>query len=172
MAMLTLLTTPHAYAAFRKEIADGVAERRISKPITDVEAKKLPYLQALIKETLRTHPPVGAAFYKEVPPSGAEVCGHYLPGGTQVGICIKAVERDTAVFGPDADAFRPERWLEAEGDSARLRAMNAAVDLVFGHGKFVCLGRTLAFMELNKILVEVGIPFSLLVPRSWPCSVG
>jgi cytochrome P450 len=157
MAFLCLLTTPLAYIAFRKEIDDGIIAGRISKPIREAEAKNLPYLQAIIKEALRLYPPAGGHLHKEVPKGGAEVCGYHLPEGVQVGVCLMYVGRDPATFGPDADTFRPERWLEAGRDEVRLKLMNDAVDLVFGHGKFSCLGKALAYMELNKVLVEVSI---------------
>jgi len=78
------------------------------------------------------------------------------------------VGRDPVTFGSDADIFRPERWLEAENekDGARLQKMNNAVDMIFGHGKFLCLGRNLAYMELGKVLVELfrRFDFSIVNP--------
>jgi hypothetical protein len=50
--------------------------------------------------------------------------------------------------------FRPERWLEV-ADAEKLREMEGTVDLVFGFGKYQCLGRNIAFLELNKAFVEV-----------------
>jgi cytochrome P450 len=67
-----------------------------------------------------------------------------------------AVTRSRAVFGDDAGVFRPERWLAATTEPERLRRMNAAVDLDFGHGRYQCLGKSIAMMELNKIYFEVG----------------
>jgi len=51
--------------------------------------------------------------------------------------------------------FRPERWLETWEDEERPRAMNGAVDLVFGYGRYLCLGKLMAAMELNKVFVEL-----------------
>lgn len=61
--------------------------------------------------------------------------------------------RNTEVFGADAEVFRPERFLDCDAELRvyRLRA----VDLAFGHGRWLCLGKTLAMIELNKIFVEV-----------------
>lgn len=56
-------------------------------------------------------------------------------------------------YGPDADVFRPERWLEAKGE--KLKRMTTINDLVFASGRFRCLGYPLALMELNKIFVQV-----------------
>ena len=57
------------------------------------------------------------------------------------------------IFGDDADCFRPERWLEAEPE--RLKEMENIVDLVFGSGRWLCLGKTMVLMELRKVFVEV-----------------
>ncbi len=80
--------------------------------------------------------------------------GYGLPSGTQVGTKRRSIQRSKEVYGPDADGFRPERWLEVS-DPDKLKAMTAVWDLNFGSGKFYCLGRTLAIMELGKIFVEV-----------------
>lgn len=61
-------------------------------------------------------------------------------------------------WGEDADVFRPERWLEV--DERRRREMESDLELVFSAGKYQCLGRNIAFIELNKVFVEVrNFPF-------------
>lgn len=63
--------------------------------------------------------------------------------------------RSKETFGTDADVFRPERWLEAAADEERFKEMSDVIELAFGYGRFQCLGKTIAYMELNKIFVEV-----------------
>ncbi len=168
MTLLCLLNTPSALLRLRQEMDAGIAEGRISSPISDAEAYKLPYLQAMIKEGLRVFPPQTGHNYKQVPKGGAKIHGYFLPEGTQLGVNIHCLMRDRGTFGPDADVFRPERWLEAAEDEARLKAMSSTVDLAFGYGKFQCLGKTIAAMELNKIFVEVSWTPSR--PRVASCS--
>lgn len=156
MTLLALISTPNAYSALREEIDSAVASgavRPIPAVIRDSEARDLPYLQAVIREGLRLYPPVTGLMHKSVPRGGATLQGYFLPEGTQVGQNIGGITRSKELFGADADSFRPERWLEAEGE--RLKAMQGAVDLVFGFGKFQCLGKQIALTELNKMLVEV-----------------
>ena len=64
-----------------------------------------------------------------------------------------AIQRSTIVFGQDANVFRPERWLNTT--DPQLQEMERSVELIFGYGRFKCLGRSVAFIELNKIFVEV-----------------
>lgn len=98
-------------------------------------------------------PPVGGLGFKTVPPEGDYLNGYFVPGGTEIGQGFHGVGRSKAVWGPDADIFRPERWLVAQGD--RLKDMINAVDTHFGYGKYSCLGKPIALMELHKAVFEV-----------------
>jgi hypothetical protein len=153
MTLLCLITTPTSYTTLQKEIDSAIRNGKISHPIAESEAKKLPYLQAVIREGLRMYPPVTGLGSKQVPKGGDLINGHFVPEGTQVGTNYFGLMRCKEVWGNDADVFRPERWLEA--DEERLRVMNGVVDLTFGYGKYSCLGKPIAMMELNKIFVEV-----------------
>lgn len=77
------------------------------------------------------------------------MCGKTLPAGTIVGMNAWVVHRDPDVFGPDADAWRPERWLE--GDEARIKKMYASL-LTFGAGHRKCLGKHISYLEIFKLV--------------------
>jgi cytochrome P450 len=49
-----------------------------------------------------------------VPSSGLNINGHYLPPGTIVSVPHYCVHRDTTTYGPNAEDFQPQRWLEAD----------------------------------------------------------
>jgi len=123
-------------------------------PITDAVARRLPYLQAVIKEGLRIFPPVVGLMSKEVPPSGDVIDGKHLPAGTKIGFGAYGIYRNRSIWGDDADSFRPERWLDVPRE--KLQIMESTLELVFSYGKYKCLGKDLAMMELNKVFVEVG----------------
>jgi Cytochrome P450 len=119
----------------------------------------------VIKEGLRIWPPVVGLMAKEVPAGGDMLCGKFVPGGTQVGYSAFGLFRDKATWGEDAGVFRPERWLEIEGtdeERMRIQQMENNLDLIFAAGKWQCLGRNVAQMELNKVFVEVRPPVSSL----------
>src|ERR1700761_2807851 len=80
----------------------------------------MPLSQACLKEAMRLHPGVAYPLERYVPPEGATICGVELPGGTNVSITAPVVHVDKTVYGEDADAFRPERWLEAEPERLKL----------------------------------------------------
>ena len=121
--------------------------------ISDSSTKSLPYLQACIKEGLRMWPPVTGLFSKQVPAEGDTLDGRFVPGGTQIGYCAWGMHHRKETFGEDAHVFRPERWLEAKED--RLRIMERSNEMVFGSGKYGCLGKGVAIMEIGKVIVEV-----------------
>ena len=149
--MLFIMTNPHVVTALRREITShSIPGDRV---ITNTEALSMPYLQAVIKEGLRIFPPITGLMSKQVPPQGDTFKGIWLPGGTKIGNCTWGVLRRKDIWGEDSDTFRPERWLEAEGE--RLKEMESVVEFVFGFGKYQCLGRNIAFLELNKVFVEV-----------------
>lgn len=98
-------------------------------------------------------PPAPILFNKTVPPRGEVVNGFFVPGGTPVGMNLFATMRSPDHWGADARVFRPERFAEADGGARG--AMERLVELAFGHGRFGCAGKPLAFMELNKVFFEV-----------------
>ncbi|KAH9810899.1 pisatin demethylase (Cytochrome-P450) [Teratosphaeria destructans] len=158
-------TTPPVLSRLLAEAESAIAGGRISRPvIRDAEARQLPYLQACIKEGLRIYPPVTGLMAKKVPDGGCmiDVDGveKFVPGGTQIGWNSWGMMREEEVFGADAEIFRPERWLPRDGserEMARITRMTETVTLCFGSGRFGCLGRGVAVMELNKAVIEVRV---------------
>lgn len=155
-ALFLLISTPIAYNTLRQEIDLATAAGTLTSPpgVTKyTECLKLPYLSAVIWETLRLFPPLFGLKSKLSPPGGETFKGVFYPPGTQVAICDDALCRREDVFGADAAIFRPERWLEM--DEANFKEKRRWVDAVFGSGRFLCLGRHIALMELHKAVVEL-----------------
>jgi len=150
--MLHIMTSPRVYSRLVAEINAASHSAAISSPVTSAEARKMPYLQAVIKEGLRIHPPITGLLAKMVNPGGEVIKGRFVPGGTAIGHCVWGIERNE-VFGEDVDDFRPERWLEAE--EGRRKEMERTMELVFGSGRWGCLGKSIVLVELDKIFVEV-----------------
>lgn len=151
--ILHLLTTPRVYQKLRKEIADAIAAGTASSPIRLEEAKRLPYLQAVIFEGIRMRPPGLYGHYKVVPAGGDTLGGIFVPGGTAVGHNSFSLMRRKDIFGQDVDIFRPERFLECS-DAQRIE-MDRAIDIHFGTGRWMCAGKQVAYTELYKIYFEV-----------------
>ncbi|KAH8172544.1 cytochrome p450 domain-containing protein [Sarocladium implicatum] len=147
-----VITRPGIYSRLQAEIDDAAATGTVSSPITDAEARKLPYLQACIKEALRIWPPI-TGIMPRISDEDAVICGVYVPAGTNIAWSAHAVMRNKDIFGVDAEVYRPSRWIDANADQTR--AMDNTVDLCFGQGKWGCLGRPIALLELNKMVPEL-----------------
>lgn len=97
---------------------------------------------------------------KEVPKGGDTIDGKFIPAGTAIGVNISSMLRSKAVFGEDADMFRPERFLEV--DATTRSELQRHVELTFGYGRWMCAGKSIALMEMNKIFFEVCYSLYLL----------
>jgi len=173
---LYIMTNHRVYAKLQREIDDAVAQGRAaaapgsSEGIASYAAvKQLPYLQAVIREGMRVWPPVVNLFPHDVPAGGDTVVvggkPYFLPGGAEIGHSVRSMQHNKAIFGDDADVFRPERWLPVgEADDAekeRLARMARTNDLIFSYGRWQCLGKGVAQMELSKTLFEAFRNFDL-----------
>ena len=112
-----ILKDPAVYTRLCQEIDQATKDNRLSPTVTWQEAQNLEYFQATLKEAMRVRPAVGLDITRYVPPNGAEIQGTKFPGGTRLAVNGWVLHRDTEIFGPDADTYRPERWLEDEQKS-------------------------------------------------------
>ena len=160
--LFMLTATPAAYAKLRYEIDTAVAEGNLSFPVaTYAETQKLPYLGVCILEGIRMYPPLVGLKGKLSPRGGDTINGQYIPEGTEVAVCDIAMCRKKEVFGEDSHIFRPDRWVEA--DAQTRQRYQTVVDSVFGGGKWTCLGKHIAMLELHKVFTEVSIAGSISI---------
>lgn len=176
-----LYNSPACLARLREEI---VAADLPDRPRYQ-DVQKLPYLQAAIKEGLRLAPGFGLPLWREVPKGGAVVAGQSFPAGVSqsclfvpfsalaptrvltsrsaqanVGVNTWVPTHSQEVYGPDADSFRPERWLEASEEAASV--MERAW-FPFGGGSRACVGKNLALLEMSRAIPVVVKNFDLVV---------
>ncbi|KAF2133154.1 cytochrome P450 [Dothidotthia symphoricarpi CBS 119687] len=176
--LLYIMTHPRVYTKLQAEIDATVqAGTAPSSPdvIPDAEARRLPYLNAVVREGMRVHPPVVNLFSRVTPEQGdlVTVSGkeYFIPGGTMVGYSAWSMHRNNRdLYGADAAAFRPERWFVDEslpGEKDRLARMTKTNDMIFGYGRWVCLGRTIALLEIYKCVFELfrHFDFTLVNPH-------
>ncbi|KAK0740068.1 cytochrome P450 [Schizothecium vesticola] len=165
VALFLLATTPRVYRKLQTEIDHGIASGQISNPVTGAQGKNLRFLQAFLQECLRFSPPVSLLFPKVVPPEGDTLDGTFIPGGTKIGTDFWSMGHRTDIFGGDVSVFRPERFLEASPTERTL--MEKTTDLMFGYGRYMCPGKAMAWLEMNKLFVELlrNFEFQLVDPE-------
>ncbi|KAI0265866.1 putative P450 monooxygenase [Gloeopeniophorella convolvens] len=129
--------------AAKQRLVDEVREAWpvLAEPPSFEVLERLPFLTAVIKESLRIAPAVPSALPRIVPPSGATIAGVVVPGGVIVGQSALFVSFSEKIF-PQPHDFLPERWLGPDAKSLE----NWLV--AFSKGPRSCLGINLAYCEL------------------------
>ncbi|KAH7334113.1 cytochrome P450 [Rhizoctonia solani] len=118
---------------------DDVGEYLDFNAIDDPE--RMPLLEAVIVETLRCAG-VAAQTGRELI-QDATILGRFVPRGTQLVFAMALMSRDKEAWGPDADEWRPTRWLTPDGAFDR----SAGPSLPFGLGQRSCFGQRLAMLQ-------------------------
>ncbi|KAI9447697.1 putative P450 monooxygenase [Lactarius indigo] len=136
----------------------------LSQPPRYEILERLPYLTAVVKETLRLAPATPVGLARVVPPEGATISGIRIPGGTSVSQSSLFVHLSEDVF-VYADDFAPERWLGP--DAAKLDQFLVA----FSDGPRSCQGINLAYCELYLGLAHLFRRFDLRIDESRPPSL-
>ncbi|KAF7503960.1 hypothetical protein GJ744_002985 [Endocarpon pusillum] len=168
MFVLFMNTSPPVLHRLLAELDAAEKAGKLSRPMargSEIQAH-IPYLCACVKESLRMWPPVLGLGFKDVPEGGDTINDIFLPAGTSVGCDAWGLHRSKAVYGDDADFYRPGRWIDTK-DEKKLAEMNRSADLVFGYGKNGCLGKPVAFMELNKTVTELFRRFDISLVKPW-----
>ncbi|KAI0017388.1 cytochrome P450 [Xylariomycetidae sp. FL0641] len=177
-ALYWVYRTPRVLARLRRELderlgpdtgADPAAAgaRLLAEP--DL-VRRLPYVSAVLKETLRLHPPAatarsvpaGTGFTVRDPASGATYC----LDGTLIYNCESLLQRDARVYGPTADVFAPERWLDggSGGDDGQGRDVDVPPSAwrPFERGPRNCIGQDFALIEMRVIVAVVARRFDFV----------
>ncbi|KAJ5825669.1 hypothetical protein N7474_002807 [Penicillium riverlandense] len=160
-----LLKHPQALARLCSEIDDAARLGAFADSETGLvswhESQRLPYLDACIKEAFRLHPAAGLPLERVVPEGGADIAGHFVQGGTIVGCSAWLIHMNKSIFGEDAEAYRPERWLPnaeiiktengKEDEDRRIKEMNGTM-FQFGMGSRTCIGKNISLLEIYKLV--------------------
>ncbi|KAI0349754.1 cytochrome P450 [Trametes cingulata] len=153
---------PDVQEKLRKEIINA----RDGSDLPYEALEGLPYLDAVCKETLRCYTPAPQLYrqaYRDttIPFSepvtgtdGSRIESVFMPKGSTVVLPLSAYNRNKALWGDDADEWRPERWLEPLPRSVE-EAPNSGVYahlLTFLGGGRSCIGFKFALLEMKVVL--------------------
>ncbi len=139
-AWYLLATHPKAAAELRNEIDRVVGQRRLE--VSDM--KSLPYLEAVIKETMRLIPSVW--IYGREAQRDVRIGDYVFKKGSAVAISPLALGRNEKYFDRPME-FDPGRWTrEFE------RQLPRGAYVPFAAGPRVCLGKQFAMMEMRVII--------------------
>ena len=137
-----LLRAPAALIRLRADVAEHGAEG--------------PYLDAVVKETLRVRPVVTEVFRSPTAPT--ELGGYRFEAGSQLAAALLLVQIDPELYPPDPEAFRPERFLEGAPEPYSW--------VPFGGGVRRCLGAAFATLEMKVVIATIVGHAELRAPRA------
>lgn len=141
-AMVEVMRNPYIMRKAKAELAEVIDQ---GKAIEEADIARLPYLQCIVKETLRLHPPVPFLIRKV--DQDAEACGYLVPKDSQVLVHVWSIGRDPTVW-EDPLSFKPERFWDLKMD---VRGQDFEV-IPFGAGRRICPGLPLATRTLSVML--------------------
>ncbi|PYI35496.1 cytochrome P450 [Aspergillus indologenus CBS 114.80] len=153
-----LAAHPQSQDAIRRELAGCQDE-------PDADYDQLPMLHAVVMEAVRLYP--GFTFLLRKAIRDTTIGDQPIPRNTFVGLCTRAINYAEHLWGPDAAAFVPERWLERspEGRGIRINPLGGAPAAVcmlsFFHGTRSCVGRELALAQMKRQIAVVVRRFRL-----------
>ncbi|XP_062182751.1 cytochrome P450 78A5-like [Phragmites australis] len=149
-ALARIALHPDIQSKAHKELDAVVGPR----PVTDSDVPNLRFLQSVVKETLRMHPPGPLLSWARLAVRGAHVGKHLVPAGTTAMVNMWAIAHDEAIWG-DPWVFRPERFAEEEDVSVLGSDLRLAP---FGSGRRICPGRMMGLstvhLWLGRLLQE------------------
>nr|AHX24369.1 CYP76A26-like protein [Vinca minor] len=152
-----LLRNPNAFKKVREEIDRVVG---INRMVEESDMENLPYLQAVVKETLRLHPALPMLLPRNTM-EDTEYMGYLVPKGTQVFVNAWAIGRD-AEYWEDPLSFKPERF---QNSSVEYKGQHFEL-IPFGSGRRICVGFPLAHRVVHLTLA------TLVQAFDWDLGVG
>ncbi|XP_068655764.1 cytochrome P450 CYP82D47-like [Aristolochia californica] len=160
-ALSLLMNNRHVLKKAQEELDRVIGKDR---NVDGSDIKNLPYLEAIVKETLRMYPPAPLS----LPHEAIEDCsigGYHVPAGTRIFTNIWKIQRDPR-YWPEPDEFRPERFLTTR---AHVDTKGKHFELIpFSSGRRMCPGGPFALEVIYLTLARLLHGFNLDIPSGEP----
>ncbi|CAL5381647.1 unnamed protein product [Camellia sinensis] len=140
------MAKPEQLAKAQVELKEVIGKDGI---IQESDISRFPYLQAVVKETLRLHPP-GPLLIPHKAEADVEICGFMVPKNAQVLVNVWAIGRDSSIW-LRPNSFEPERFLDLEVD---MRGQDFEL-IPFGAGRRMCPGLPLGYRMVHFMLASL-----------------
>ncbi|KAF5742597.1 cytochrome P450 77A3-like [Tripterygium wilfordii] len=141
-----LISNPEIQSKLYEEIKQTVGDRKVEE--TDVD--NMVYLQAVVKELLRKHPPTYLSLTHAVT-EPAKLGGYDIPTDANVEIYLPGISKDPEVWS-DPDKFDPERFLKEEETTVAAVAIKM---MPFGVGRRICPGLAMATVHVHLMIARM-----------------
>uniref|UniRef100_A0A0E0M1R4 Flavonoid 3'-monooxygenase n=1 Tax=Oryza punctata TaxID=4537 RepID=A0A0E0M1R4_ORYPU len=154
-ALSELLKKPEVFAKATEEL-DRVVGR--DRWVTEKDIPSLPYLDAIVKETMRLHP-VAPMLVPRLSREDTSVDGYDIPAGTRVLVSVWSIGRDPKLWDAPED-FMPERFI---GSKIDVKGQDFEL-LPFGSGRRMCPGYSLGLKVIQVSLANLLHGFAWRLP--------
>ncbi|KAI9087618.1 hypothetical protein K1719_030488 [Acacia pycnantha] len=156
-AMAELLRHPNIMKKLQNEVRS--VGRNRSNIVTEEDIDHMPYLKAVLKETLRLHPPIPLLVPRESM-QDVNIQGHDVQARTRVIVNAWAIARDVA-YWENPEEFKPERFLDSsidyKGHDFQL--------IPFGAGRRGCPGTQFAMTIIELVIANIVFQFDWALPN-------
>ncbi|KAK1619572.1 hypothetical protein QYE76_025089 [Lolium multiflorum] len=154
-AMSEILKKPEVFAKVTEELDRVVGRYRW---VTEEDILSLPYVDAIVKETMRLHP-VAPMLAPRLSRKDVSVDGYDIPVGTRVLVCVWSIARDPVLWD-SPEEFMPERFL---GSKIDVKGQDFEL-LPFGSGRRMCPGYNLGLKVIQVSLANLLHGFAWRLP--------
>ena len=125
-----------------------------NRRVHELDIPKLSYIQAIVKESLRLHPPV-PMLAPHMSKTATKAFGYDIPANSWLVVNVWAIGRDESIWEKPLE-FIPERFLEGNNPQASVDLQGRHYELLpFGSGRRACPGMTLATMLLEMCIASL-----------------
>ncbi|KAI9098556.1 hypothetical protein K1719_025181 [Acacia pycnantha] len=158
-AMAELIRNPEIMRKAKTELNQVIGSNNIGE-IKESDIPRLPYIQAIVKETLRLHPPV-PLLLPYIAANDAVVSGYTIQKGDQVLINAWSISRNPS-YWDNPMSFLPERFLTESAPDFKGRDFEY---LPFGAGRRICPGLPLANRMISLMVATLVHSFEWDLPK-------
>lgn len=142
-AMAELLRNPETLNKAQREVRETIGK---GNPIEEKDLDRLPYLQAVVKETFRLHPPVPFLVPRKSE-ANVKIYEYTVPKGAQILINVWSIGRDPSIW-ESPNSFKPERFM---GSKVDVKGRNFEL-IPFGGGRRICPGMPLGLRTVQMMV--------------------
>ncbi|KAL7150209.1 hypothetical protein ABFS83_05G095200 [Erythranthe nasuta] len=156
-AMTELIRNPNILSKLRQELSEKITN---GKTVQEQDLPRLPYLTAVIKETMRLHPPSPLLLPRRAEQE-VEIHGFTIPKNTRIWLNVLSITRDPKSWEGPTTCFVPERFLDSDIDF-RGRVFSF---IPFSSGRRICPGMNLGLRMVSLILATLVQKFDWKLPN-------
>eukprot|EP00253_Pinus_taeda_P013252 PITA_13252 len=159
-AIAELIRHPNIMKRCQEEI-DSVVKGEQRK-LKESDLRNLPYLQAVVKETLRLHPS-GPLLLPRMTVEACDIEGYYIPKNARLMVNAWGMQRDPGVWERPLE-FDPDRFT---GSNVDVRGSDFQL-IPFGAGRRICAGMSMGIRMVQLMLATLLHSFDLSLPNGQP----